>query len=138
MSKIKVVLALLTTNKGKYVVIHRLDENNYGLPGGKMNEGEEWDDALVREVFEETGILLKKEKLRLVYYHERTEGDKEYEILTGCYDEKISEFFPLNTKETHIKPIFMDPSLMFMLTKYKDYFIGLYKELGTDLIHKEI
>lgn len=138
MSKIKVTLALLTTNKGKYVAIHRLNENNYGLPGGKMDEGESWENALIREVFEETGILLKKEKLRLVYFHERTEKNQEYEILTACYDEKISEFFPLNTKEKHIKPLFMEPALLFMLTNYKDYFIGLYEELGTDLIKKEI
>lgn len=133
MSKIKVVLALLTTDKGKYVAIHRLNENNYGLPGGKMDEGEAWNIALIREVFEETGLVLDKDKLRLVYFHERTEAGVDYEILTACYDEKISEFFPLNTKEKHIAPVFMEPALLFMLTSYKDYFIGLFDELGTDV-----
>lgn len=31
----------------------------YGLPGGKLKAGEQWDKGLIREINEETGLLVK-------------------------------------------------------------------------------
>lgn len=138
MKKQDVVLVLLTTNKGNYVAVHRINERNYGLPGGKCDEGESWQEALIREVKEETGIVLEQEKLMLAYHHDRTEENVLYDIYTALYEDQISEAFLLHTAEKHIEPLYIQPALLFMLTKYKDYFIGLYNELGTDLINKEI
>lgn len=36
----------------------------WGLPGGKLEKGEDAASAMVREIFEETGLVLKKEDLR--------------------------------------------------------------------------
>jgi 8-oxo-dGTP diphosphatase len=47
------------------------DETKWGTPGGTVDEGEFPKDATVREIFEETGISIDKEKLILV---EKTYG----------------------------------------------------------------
>lgn len=41
-------------------------EGTWTMPGGKLHFGEEFRDACVREVAEETGIKIDKEKLKLI------------------------------------------------------------------------
>jgi ADP-ribose pyrophosphatase YjhB (NUDIX family) len=50
--------------KGKILFLHRSkgDQGNlWGLPGGTVEKGEALKDAMFREIFEETGMLLKDE-----------------------------------------------------------------------------
>jgi len=41
-------------------------EGTWTMPGGKLDFGESFEDAACREVFEETGIKIDKEKLRVM------------------------------------------------------------------------
>lgn len=41
-------------------------EGSWTMPGGKLHFKEELEDAAFREVFEETGISLNKEKLQII------------------------------------------------------------------------
>ena len=41
-------------------------EGTWTMPGGKLDFGEQFEDAAHREVFEETGIKIDKEKLKIV------------------------------------------------------------------------
>lgn len=54
----------------KILLLHRQDfkaeGNRWGIPGGKLNEGENLIDLVAREVFEETGIQLNTEKLHYI------------------------------------------------------------------------
>ena len=54
----------------KILLLHRQDfkaeGNRWGIPGGKLNSGENIIDLIVREVFEETGLHLDKSKVHYI------------------------------------------------------------------------
>ena len=53
-------------------VAHRPRYDDWSLPKGKLDEGESWEDAAVREVEEETGIRCRLgEELEPVSYQDR-------------------------------------------------------------------
>jgi 8-oxo-dGTP diphosphatase len=41
---------------GRVVLVHRPKYDDWALPKGKLEEGESWEDAALREVWEETRI----------------------------------------------------------------------------------
>ena len=46
----------------KLAVVHRHKHNDWSLPKGKLNPGENWKKAALREVLEETGCVGKIKK----------------------------------------------------------------------------
>ena len=51
--------ALIKNKEGKYLLIDRLKEPfGFACPAGHVDEGEDYDTALVREVTEETGLIV--------------------------------------------------------------------------------
>lgn len=54
----------------KILLLHRQDckgeGNRWGIPGGKLNKSEPLIEAIVREVFEETGFQLDKERIHYI------------------------------------------------------------------------
>lgn len=46
----------------KLAVVHRHKHNDWSLPKGKVNPGESWKKAALREVLEETGYIGKLKK----------------------------------------------------------------------------
>lgn len=69
--KVSTKVALFNT-EGKVLVIHMDKSNDYGLPGGHIDEGEDIETALRRELLEECGI--KEAELRRVDFFLHTNG----------------------------------------------------------------
>ena len=69
-----VVKCLLKNEYNKYLILKKTEEeakndvseNLYDIPGGRIEYGEEITDALIREVFEETGIKLKLNQIEKI------------------------------------------------------------------------
>src|SRR5690349_1617301 len=61
------VFALIFNLEQKILLSHRRDIDWWNLPGGGMEVGETVDEALCREVREETGLEVKVEQLTGVY-----------------------------------------------------------------------
>jgi len=54
--------------EGRYLVIHRNDGRGLSFPGGLQRPWETAEQALIREVREETGLEVTKCSLKLCYY----------------------------------------------------------------------
>lgn len=52
----QIVQTAVLLNSDGNVLILRTPEGKWQLPGGRLNEGESWEDGLRREIREETGI----------------------------------------------------------------------------------
>lgn len=69
---------------GKYLMLHRtkkekdLNKGKWIGIGGKFEKGESPEECIIREVKEETGLLLKSYKLRAVVTYTFTEFEDEY------------------------------------------------------------
>ena len=83
-------------------------KGNWALPGGFVDYGERTEDAVIREIFEETG--LKTRVLSLVGVYSDPQRDPRGHTITVVYDLEImggtlqhgddasdAQFFPLNT-----------------------------------------
>lgn len=126
MEKETVVFGMINTMSGEHLVIHRLKDNEYGLPGGKLFKDELPKDALVREVFEETGLRFAPEDFEIINVQQDIVDGKEQTIhVFGC-NKLISDAAPIFTTEKHIKPMFMEPSMFYVLTKFKDFYLKLF------------
>jgi 8-oxo-dGTP diphosphatase len=66
------VVGCFILSKGKILLLHRNDKESegsyWGLPGGKVNDGESKEEAIVREIFEETQLKLSFNDLK---YHDK-------------------------------------------------------------------
>lgn len=63
------VQVVMLNDEGKVLAVSRKDNHDdFGLPGGKVDpEDNSLEDALIREVKEETGLTIRKESLTQVY-----------------------------------------------------------------------
>jgi len=78
----------LVTRDGRILVVHRPKYDDWSLPKGKLEDGESWADAALREVEEETGLTcelgepvgstryeVRGEPKEVRYFRMTTDGD---------------------------------------------------------------
>jgi 8-oxo-dGTP diphosphatase len=59
--------ALIFDSSGGVLLCHRTDADLWNLPGGGVEEGESPWQAVVREVLEETGLVVEVDRLEGIY-----------------------------------------------------------------------
>lgn len=69
----------------KVLMIHRTDNDCWCFPGGGVELGESVEETAIREVFEETGLIIDKLRLFEVFsgkdqYYKYPNGDEVYNI----------------------------------------------------------
>lgn len=67
--KVVTKAAIYSHDKSKVLVIHMDRVNGWGLPGGHIEENEEMDNVMRRELFEECGVEPKYLKKVDFFYH---------------------------------------------------------------------
>ena len=97
---VKVVNAIIKNSQNKFLVIKRKDDeihpNKWAFPGGIIEEGEKFDQALKREIKEEVGLEIKKIIKKISEYNYPREDNSEtrgkcFLIETNNFDVKIND-----------------------------------------------
>ena len=104
-SKIVVDLLLERRNstKGKTEILMMLAEyldNQYDLPGGHLEPGEDLYEAMIREAKEELGIELEREDMQIVHIYHHFEKDMlKFVFRVKKFKNKIQNLEPEKCKE---------------------------------------
>lgn len=85
--------AVVTDDDGRVLLVHRVDNGLWALPGGGMELGESIEDCAVREVKEETGLDVEIVSLVGVYTNpnhviEYTDGEVRQQF-SLCYATRL-------------------------------------------------
>jgi 8-oxo-dGTP pyrophosphatase MutT (NUDIX family) len=77
--------AIIEDERGRILLQHRKDKNNWGIPGGIMEIGETVVETVTREVYEETGLDISDLELYGIYSGKRgiveyKNGDRVYSV----------------------------------------------------------
>ncbi|WP_044747981.1 NUDIX hydrolase [Bacillus alveayuensis] len=124
------VSAYVTNEKGEVLLVKtHWRSDTWEIPGGQVEEGEPLDQAVCREVLEETGIVIRPIGITGVYYNE-TSGvlavvfKAEFvsgEITIQPEEIKEAKFVQLNETNMHeyiTRPHFQSRTLDAMKAKY--------------------
>ncbi|MFD1771053.1 NUDIX hydrolase [Sphingobacterium suaedae] len=77
---------LLVIKENKILLAFSKNKQAWYLPGGKLNEGETSEEALIREIKEELGVTLKKTALQFLTHISATAyGEAGLTMEQDCY-----------------------------------------------------
>lgn len=87
---------------------HKNEPNTYWVPAGKVSDGENINDAILREIFEETGLELND----LKYFKKVYIQYPSYEFIYHIYHKKLEEEPKIKINlEEHKKYIWRSPQM---------------------------
>ncbi|MBF4691483.1 NUDIX hydrolase [Fusibacter ferrireducens] len=97
--------AIILNGKNEILLQRRGDDNNWCIPGGGMEIGETVEDAIIREVYEETGLKINNIELFNVYsgknqYHRYPDGNEYYFVNVVFKINKIDGELKIDDNET--------------------------------------
>lgn len=115
--------SFILNEANEILMIHRTDNDTWGIPGGALEFGETLEDAAIREAFEETNLIIKDLTLFNIfsgemYYYKYPNGDEVFNVVAIYYtddyegnlkadetESKEVDFFPLNKLPENINPV---------------------------------
>ena len=115
-------VSLVEDDQGRFLLQKRSDNGWWGLPGGGLEPGETFKQCVVRETFEETGVIVEPINLVKIYDDPKDltcvlypNGDLVQYVSALFYCKKISGYLKLSDESTDIciiqKPTLTDPTL---------------------------
>ena len=98
--KVSLKVRLILYHRGQILLLKQTKPNggNYTLVGGNIENGESARQCLVREAFEEAGIILKPKDLQLVHVLQKVKNDEQRIVL---YFKAYRWEGELKARETH-------------------------------------
>lgn len=80
------VSACYARHHNQYLLLQRRSDGIWGVPGGKLEEGESPFNAIFREFFEETGIMLKQDFVKFIKTVYISDPKKDFVFHIYVYD----------------------------------------------------
>jgi 8-oxo-dGTP diphosphatase len=98
--KVTLKVRLILYHRGQILLLKQTKPNggNYTLVGGNIENGEAASQCLVREAFEEAGILLKAKDLQLVHVLQKVKNEEQRIVM---YFKAYKWEGELKARETH-------------------------------------
>ena len=125
-SKLPLVACIVLLNKtGKVLCVTRRNEHIYGLPGGKVDSGEGVIEGAIRELYEETNLVVKPESLHKIYaFHEVSDKPPHVDYWTTTFFvhyEDVEDLSDLCQMEDGIVPAWLSWRELFNQGAFVEY-----------------
>ncbi len=104
--------AVVVNESGEILLQKRSDNNMWGLPGGALEIGESFEEAVYREVLEETGYKIELKNTIGVfskYFHTYPNGDKTQSIAVAFEATVLDKERSTTTDGETLEIKFIDP-----------------------------
>lgn len=107
---------MVFNKQGEILLCHRTDRDIWNLPGGVIDHNESPWDAVIREVYEETGLKVSLKKLAGIYFKKRPKIGGQEMLIFNFLCERLAgrirttneaqdvKFFPTNKLPKKINP----------------------------------
>ncbi len=112
--------AIVKNNDGKMAIFNKQLKNEYKLPGGGIEEGENIKEALKREILEETGCIVEiKDSLGITIEEKSSTNFKQISYIFECIVTNDTNNLHLTEKELYEKGriIWVTPNEGYQLIK---------------------